>query len=151
LLDEDAAAQPLASGTYVRDGDPNDRYLVDLQADGWYRVEHYNPNGSIGETHLALFNVIDPVGGQAAYAVAVQTDDGFVYASLLMGAAGRVYLATPDCGDPADRDLAVDQGARPGDDDAMTRNCIFHNRDALLSALTAFAGQADFGRPYHRH
>ena len=150
LLDADAAAQPLVDGVYVRDGDPDDRYRISLQSDGWYRVEQFNPNGTIGESRKVLFNAVDPVDGRPAYALAIQTDDGFIYASLFVD-DGRVYLATPDCGDPLERDLAVDQGASPGDDDDMTRNCTFHSRGALLSALAMFAGQADFGRPYQRH
>jgi hypothetical protein len=62
----------------------------------------------------------------------------------------RVYLATPDCTDPLDRNAAVDHGGFPVDDDDMAHNCFFKNRGALLSALTAFAGQAGFGSPYQR-
>jgi len=88
--------------------------------------------------------------GRPAFAIAVQADDGYAYA-VAMVTGGRVQLATPDCVDPADRNLAVDHGGDEGDDDGMTPACTFHNRGALLSALAAFAGQADFGRPYQRH
>ena len=150
LLDADQAAHPLIDGVYVRTTDPADRYRVSLGSDGWYRVEQFNANGTIGATQRALFNAIEPQGGRAAYAIAVETDDGFAYAVALTDGQ-RVYLATPDCGDPLDRDLAVDHGGEWSDNDPMTPNCTFKNRQALLTALGAFAGQADFGGPYQRH
>jgi hypothetical protein len=33
----------------------------------------------------------------------------------------------------------------------MTHICHFKNRDALLGALSGFAGHAGFGAPYQRH
>ena len=150
LLDADAAVHPLADGVYVRDGDPDDRVRLSVQADGWYLAERFNENGTIGETQRALFNATDPIGGHPAFAIAVETPDGFDYATTFTD-GGRVFLATPDCGDPLDRNLAVDHGGDAGDDADMTRTCSFHNRGSLLAALAAFTGQADFGRPYQRH
>ena len=150
LLDPEAAVQPLPAGIYVRDGDPDDRFQISIEADGWYRAERFNENGTIGETERVLVNATDPIGGHPAFAIAVETPDGFDYATAFTD-GGRVFLATPDCGDPLDRNLAVDQTGDAGDDADMTRTCPFHNRGALLAALTAFAGQADFGRPYQRH
>jgi hypothetical protein len=150
LLDADAAVQPLLDGVYARDGDPADRFQLTETADGWYRVERFNANGTIGETHRALFTPMALEDGRAAFAIAEQTDDGYAYAVATI-AGGRVQLATPDCSDPSDRNLAVDHGGGEGDDGGMTPACTFHNRGALLSALAAFAGQADFGRPYQRH
>jgi hypothetical protein len=63
---------------------------------------------------------------------------------------GRVFLATPDCADPLDRNDAVDHGGQPEDDDPMTRICSFKTRDAVLAALAAFAGHASLGVPYFR-
>ena len=60
---------------------------------------------------------------------------------------GRVYLATPDCADSADRDDAVDHGGEPQDDEAMTHNCLFQTGTPLVAALSAFAGHAVFGDP----
>ena len=88
--------------------------------------------------------------GRAAFAIAEQEGDGYAYA-VAMIADGRVQLATPDCADPSDRNLAVDHGGDEEDDGGMTPACTFRNRVALLSALAAFAGQADFGGPYRRH
>jgi hypothetical protein len=150
LLDADAAVQPLLDGVYARDGDPADRFQLTESADGWYRVERFNANGTIGETHRALFTPMALEDGRAAFAIATQTDDGYAYAVATI-TNGRVQLATPDCVDPSDRNLAVDHGGDEGDDGGMTPACTFHNRGALLSALAAFAGQADFGRPYQRH
>ena len=150
LLDVDDAVQPLVDGVYVRDGDPNDRFQITETSDGWYRVERFNPNGTIGETRRALLTPMVLGDGGAAFAMAVQTEDGYAYAVALI-TQGRVQLATPDCVDPSDRNLAVDHGADADDDAGMTPACTFHNRGALLSALAAFAGQADFGRPYQRH
>ena len=150
LLDADAPAHPLEDGTYSRDGDPADALRVTLTPDGWYSVERFNANGTIGQTERALFNPMGSIAGHPAYAVAIETDDGFAYA-MVVADGRRVFMATPDCRDPLDRNLAVDQGAASGDDDLMTPTCKFHNRVALLAALAAFAGQADFGRPYQRH
>jgi len=149
LLDTDEAAQPLLDGIYVRDGDPADRFQVTETADGGYRFERFNANGTIGETRRALFTPMALEDGRPAFAIAVQEGDGYAYA-VAMIAQGRVQLATPDCADPADRNLAVDHGGDADDDGAMTA-CTFHNRGALLSALAAFAGQADFGGSYQRH
>jgi hypothetical protein len=150
LLDPDAAVHPMADGVYTRDGDPDDRFQISVQADGWYLAERFNPNGTIGESDRVLVNAMDPIGGHPAFAIAVETPDGFDYATAFTDGQ-RVFLATPDCSDPLDRNLAVDQTGEQGDDADMTRTCKFHNRGALLAALTAFAGQADFGRPYQRH
>jgi len=150
LLDPDAAVQPLPDGVYTRDGDPDDRFQISVQSDGWYRAERFNDNGTIGETERVLVNAMDPIGGHPAFAIAVETPDGFDYATAFTD-GGRVFLATPDCSDPLDRGLAVDQSGEGGDDTDMTRTCPFHTRGALVAALTAFAGQADFGRPYQRH
>jgi hypothetical protein len=148
LLDASAAAHPLEDGVYVRGGDKPDKIRVTLDPDGWYRVETYNDNGTIGETHRVLANEAE-LGDRDGYALAQETDDGYVYAAAFVE-QGRVYLATPDCADPLDRDDAVDQGAEPQDDEAMTHNCFFKTRDALIAALSAFAGHADFGAPYQR-
>ena len=149
LLDQTAAAHPLDDGVYVRDGDDADRIRITLDPDGWYRVEKYNDNGTIGETHRVLANEVS-LGGRDGYALAEETDDGFVYAAAFVEGK-RVYLATPDCADSLDRDDAVDHGGEAQDDEAMTHNCLFKNRDALVAALSAFAGHADFGAPYQRH
>ena len=149
LLDADAAVHPLPDGVYARIGGSDDRWKVSLQADGWYLVEHYNDNGTLGESRRALFNAVDPIAGHPTFAVAMEADEGFEYVTLVTDQS-RVFLATPDCGDPVDRNLAVDHGGSAGDDGAMTHNCTFHDRGALLSALAAQAGQADFGRPYQR-
>ena len=150
LLDADAAVQPLIDGVYVRDGDPTDRFQLTQIAGGGYRVERFNANGTIGETHRILLTPMALDDGRAAFAVAEQTDDGYAYAVALID-DGRVQLATPDCADPLDLNLAVDQGGEADDDGGMTPACKFRNRVALLSALAAFAGQADFGVPYQRH
>ena len=151
LLNPDASVQPLLEGVYVREGDPDDRFRVTLDADGWCELERINANGTIGETRRLLINIIGLESGGGAFALAEQAaDGGYAYAVVRVD-GGRVQLATPDCADPADRNLAVDQGAEPDDDGPMTPTCTFHNRVALLSALAAFAGQADFGRPYIRH
>ena len=150
LLDADAAVQPLLDGVYARDGDPADRFQLSETADGWYRVERFNANGTIGETHRALFTAMALEDGRAAFAIAEEESDGYAYAVATI-TNGRVQLATPDCADPSDRNLAVDHGGHADDDGGMTPACTFHNRGALLSALAAFAGQADFGRPYQRH
>ena len=148
LLDADAAAHPLDDGVYERAGDAADRWRVGRDPDGWYRIEQFDPNGAIGETRRVLFNAL-PMGAVKAFAAAEETDDGYVYAVILQQGE-RVYLATPDCADSLDASLAVDHGAQPEDDQAMTHNCFFKNREAVLSALTDFAGQADFGAPYTR-
>ena len=150
LLDADAAVQPLLDGVYVRDDDPEDRFQLTQTAGGGYRVERFNVNGTIGQTHHILLTPMALDDGRAAFAVAEQTDDGYAYAVALID-GGRVQLATPDCADPLDLNLAVDQGGEADDDIGMTPACKFRDRVALLSALAAFAGQADFGRPYQRH
>lgn len=148
LLDPDAAAHPLPDGIYERTGGDHARWRVDLDPDGWYSVERYNDNGTLGLTRRALFTPL-PGTGLKAFAVAEQRDDGFVY-SVVVVQDDRVYLATPDCSDPLDDSLAVDQGATEGDDEAMTHTCSFRTRDAVLAALANYAGQADFGAPYLR-
>ena len=149
LLDPDEAVQPLAEGTYIQEGG-GDRLRLIQTADGWYEVETMFADGTIGETHRALVNLIaTPSGG--AFAIAEQRGDGGYAYAVARVEGGRVQLATPDCADPADRDLAVDHGVAEEDDGPMTPTCSFHNRVALMSALAAFAGQADFGRPYIRH
>jgi hypothetical protein len=149
LLDATAAAHPLDDGTYVRDGDAADKIRITLAPDGWYQVETFNDNGTIGETHRVLANEAS-LGGREGYALAWETDEGFDYAVAVVDGK-RVYLATPDCSDSLDRDDAVDHGAEAQDDAAMTHNCLFKNRDALVAALSGFAGHADFGAPYQRH
>jgi hypothetical protein len=153
LLDPTEAVQPLAEGDYIQDGGPGEaggRFRLIQTADGWYEVETLYADGTIGETHRALVNLIATSGGGSFAIAEAQGDGGYAYAvARLVG--GRVQLATPDCADPADRDLAVDHGGGEDDDGSMTPNCSFHNRVALLAALAAFAGQADFGRPYIRH
>jgi hypothetical protein len=146
LLDADAAARPLEDGVYAQAG--GDRWRVGLDLDGWYRVEKFDPNGTIGETRRVLFNEL-PLDGVRAYALAEETDDGFVYA-VVVKQGDQVFLATPDCADPLDKDVAQDHGGAPQDDDSMNHNCLFRRRGDLLSALAAFAGQADFGAPYQR-
>jgi hypothetical protein len=146
LLDPDAAVQPLEDGVYARDGGDHGRWRIGRDPDGWYRVEAFNPNGTLGQTRRALFNAL-PLGAVKAFAIAEETDDGFVYA-VAVKQGERVYLATPDCADPLDKGLAVDHGGQPEDDDSMTHNCFFRTRDAVLSALADYAGQADFGAPY---
>lgn len=148
LLNPDEAAHPLADGVYARQGDPSDRWRVTLDMDGWYEVEQFNPDGAAGETRRVIFNTLADEAPNT-YAVAEETDQGYTYAVVLVRDE-RVYLATPDCSDPLDRSLAVDHGGLQEDDDAMTHNCTFRTRDAVLSALAAFAGQADFGAPYLR-
>lgn len=149
LFDPADAAHPLEDGTYVRGGDPLDKVQITLEPDGWYAVARYDPNGLIGETHRVLAVEAD-LGGREGYALAEQTDDGFVYGVAFVE-DGRVYLATPDCANSTDRDDAVDHGGEPQDDEAMTHNCLFRNRDAALAALSAFAGHAVYGEPYQRH
>lgn len=149
LLDPTAAAHPLDDGVYVRDGDESDKIRITQEPDGWYGVETYNDNGTIGETRRVLANEAS-IGGREGYVLAEQTDDGFDYAVAFVDGE-RVYLATPDCSDSLDRDDAVDHGAEARDDEAMTHNCLFKNRDALFAALSGFAGHADFGAPYQRH
>jgi hypothetical protein len=149
LLDATAAAHPLDDGVYVRDGDEADKIRITLDPDGWYRVEQYNDNGTIGETHRVLANEAT-IAGREGYALAEETDDGYDYAVAVIE-NNRVYLATPDCSDSLDRDDAVDHGGEQQDDEAMTHNCLFKNRDALFAALSGFAGHADFGAPYQRH
>jgi hypothetical protein len=151
LLNPDASVQPLLEGTYVREGDPTDRFRLTLDADGWCEMERIDANGTIGETHRVLINIIGLESGGGAFAIAEQRADGGYDYAVAEVTGGRVQLATPDCADPADRNLAVDQGADGDDDGPMTPNCSFHNRAKLLAALAAFAGQADFGRPYIRH
>ena len=149
LLDPTEAVQPLAEGDYIQEGEGNRMRLIQT-ADGWYEVETIFTDGTIGETRRALVNIIaTPAGG--AFAIAEQRGDGGYAYAVARVEGGRVQLATPDCADPADRNLAVDHGGGEDDDGPMTPTCSFHNRVALLSALTAFAGQADFGRPYIRH
>ena len=149
LLDQTAAARPLDDGVYVRDGDDADRIRITLEPDGWYNVERFDDNGAIGETHRVLANEAS-LGGRDGYALAEETDEGFDYAVAFVEGK-RVYLATPDCSDSLNRDDAVDHGGEAQDDEAMTHNCLFRNRDALVAALSAFAGHADFGAPYQRH
>jgi hypothetical protein len=148
LLDPDAAVHPLDDGVYQRDDADHERLQVSRDPDGWYRVEQFNANGTIGDTKRVLFNPL-PLGELKAYAVAQETDAGFVY-SVVIQQGERVFLATPDCADPLDASVAVDHGGQPDDDDAMTHNCLFKDRDALIGALADYAGQADFGAPYIR-
>jgi hypothetical protein len=147
LLDPTEAAHPLDDGVYVRAS--GDQLRVSLEPDGWYQVEQIGADGLIGESHRALFNAVTLDGGRPGYAIAEDSDDGFIYAVGYVERE-RVYLATPDCADPLDRNAAVDHGGFADDDDDMAHNCFFKNRGALISALTAFAGQAGFGSPYQR-
>jgi hypothetical protein len=150
LLDPDAAAHPVDDGIYVRDGDPTDRFRLTLEPDGWYDVEQFDPNGAIGETKRILVNEQD-FDGRDGYLIAEEAGDGgYTYAMAFLD-HGRVFLATPDCADPLDRDDAVDHEGEVQDDEAMTHNCLFQNRSALVAALSQFAGHADFGAPYQRH
>jgi hypothetical protein len=150
LLDPDAAVHPVEDGTYVRDGDDSDRFRLTLDPDGWYRVEQFNPNGTIGQTKRLLVNEQD-FDGRDGYLIGEEAGDGGYTYSVAFLDHGRVFMATPDCADPLDRDDAVDHGGEPQDDEAMTHNCLFRTRDALVAALSAFAGHADFGSPYQRH
>lgn len=146
LLDADAAAHPLADGVYERDGGERQRLRITAEPDGWYDVEQIDSGGTIGQTRRVLVNPLPEVGPKT-FALAEASDDGFVYAVALVQGE-RVYLATPDCADPLDRSLAIDHGGLPEDDDSMTHNCSFRTREAVLSALAVYAGQADFGAPY---
>ncbi len=147
LLDPDAAVQPLADGLYARqDGDPA-RFQLTREPDGWYRAEAVEPGGLLGESHRLLVNRAG--GGGHDFVIAAETADGFVYAIAHLDGR-RVFLATPDCSDGLDRSLALDQGATADEDDPMTRHCHFRTRDAVLPALTAFAGSAELGAPYLR-
>jgi hypothetical protein len=149
LLDPDAAAHPLADGVYERADAEHERIQLTREADGWYDVEQFNANGTIGETRKVLLNPLD-AGGLKAFAAAEQGDDGFTYAVVVVQGE-RVFLATPDCADPLDASLAVDHGGEQEDDDAMTHNCVFRTREAVMTALADFVGQADFGAPYLKH
>jgi hypothetical protein len=148
LLDGDAPAHPLDDGVYQRAGGDDARLRITLRPDGWYDVEQVDANGVIGQTHRVLLNPL-PLGALKAFAAAEETDDGFIYGVVLVQGE-RVFLATPDCADPLDASLAVDHGGQPDDDEDMTHNCRFRDPGALSSALTDYAGQADFGAPYTR-
>jgi hypothetical protein len=149
LLDPDAAAHPIDDGAYVRDGDPTDRLRLTLRPDGWYDVEEFNANGTIGQTRQMLANEQDFDGRDGYILAEADGDGGYDYAVAFLD-QGRVFLATPDCSDPLDREDAVDHGAEPEDDEAMIHNCLFKSRSALAAALSQFAGHADFGAPYRR-
>jgi hypothetical protein len=152
LLDPDAAVHPLADGVYERADASHERYRISLTPDGWYDVEDFNPNGTIGLTHKVVFNRLEDQDGAEAphsFAVAEETENGFVYAAVLVRGE-RVYLATPDCADSLDAGLAVDHGGQREDDDAMSHDCVFRTKEAVMAALTDFVGQADFGAPYLR-
>lgn len=148
LLDPDAAAHPIEDGVYQREGEDS-RYRVSLGSDGWYRIEEIQAGGLIGESHRALLNPISLDGGINAFAVAEETDQGYEYGIALLE-HGRVFLATPDCVDPVDRNDAVDHGGQAEDDDPMTHICSFKTRGALNAALAAYAGHATFGAPFLR-
>jgi len=148
LLDSSEAAHPIEDGFYQRDGEAA-RYRVSLGADGWYRVEPVEAGGLIGQTHRVLLNAMTLDGGREGFAVAEQTDEGYDYSVAVLD-HGRVYLATPDCVDPLDRNDAVDHGARAEDDDPMTHICKFRTRGAVQAALAAYAGHASFGAPFLR-
>ena len=149
LLEPDAAAHPIEDGVYQREGEET-RYRVSLGSDGWYRIEEIQAGGLIGESHRALLNPITLEGGREAFAVAEEADQGYEYGLALLD-HGRVFLATPDCVDPVDRNDAVDHGGQAEDDDPMTHKCSFKTRGALVAALAAYAGHASFGAPFLRH
>jgi hypothetical protein len=149
LLDPSEAAHPLEDGVYQRDDGEGARFRVSLGSDGWYSIEQVEVGGLIGESHRVLLNAITLDGGREAFALAQQTDDGFDYAIAYLD-HGRVYLATPDCVDPLDRNDAVDHGGQAEDDDPMTHKCSFKTRGALVAALASYAGHASFGAPYIR-
>jgi hypothetical protein len=148
LLDPDDAAHPIEDGTYQREGEDG-LYRVGRDSDGWYRIEKIEAGGLIGESHRALLNAMTLDGGREAFAVAEQTDEGYEYGIALLD-HGRVFLATPDCADPVDRNDAVDHGGQAEDDDPMTHICSFKTRGALNAALAAYAGHASFGAPFLR-
>jgi hypothetical protein len=148
LLDPDEAAHPIADGVYQRQGEA-ERYQVSVGSDGWYQVEEIEAGGLIGQSHRVLLNEVTLDGGREAFAVAEQADEGYEYAVALVD-HGRVFLATPDCADPLDRNDAVDHDGQPEDDNPMTRICSFKTRGALVAALAAFAGHANLGVPYFR-
>ena len=148
LLDPDEAVHPIADGVYQRQGEA-DRYRISLGSDGWYEIEPVEADGMIGQSHHVLLNRVALADGGEEFAVAEQADEGYRYAVVRLD-HGRVFLATPDCADPLDRNDAVDHGGQPEDDDPMTRICSFKTRDALVAALAAFAGHANFGVPYFR-
>lgn len=148
LLDPDAAVRPLADGLYVRQGGDKARFQLTQEPDGWYRVEAVEADGLLGESHRVLVTRAS-AGGANDYVIAAETPDGFVYAVAHLDGR-RVFLATPDCADSLDRSLALDQGATGDEDEPMTRRCHFKTRDAVLPALAAFAGSAEFGAPYLR-
>lgn len=148
LLDPDQAAHPIDDGIYQRAGD-DARYRVSLGSDGWYRIEQVEQGGLIGQSHRVLLNPMTLDGGREGFVVAEQTDEGYDYSVAYLD-HGRVYLATPDCVDPLDRNDAVDHGARAEDDDPMTHICKFRTRGAVQAALAAYAGHASFGAPFLR-
>jgi len=150
LLNPDAAAHPIDDGVYERPGQHEDRAQVSLRPDGWYDVSNFNPNGSIGDTQRILMNEAD-VGGRPGYVFAEAEEDGGYQYGVAFVEQGRVYLATPDCNDPEDREDAIDHGGEAQDDQGMTHTCLFRSRAALVAALSAFAGHAVFGEPYQRH
>lgn len=152
LLDPDAAAHPLADGVYERTDADHERFRITLEPDGWYDAEDFDANGAIGETHKVLLNHLSDEDGDEApnsFAAVEETGDTFTYFAVLIR-DDRVYLATPDCADPLDSSLAVDHGGQPEDDEAMTHDCVFRTKEAVMAALTDFVGQADFGAPYLR-
>ena len=149
LLDPSEAAHPLEDGVYQRDDDDQARFRVNLGSDGWYRIEQIDPGGLIEESHRVLLNAMTLEGGREGYVLAQQTDEGYEYAVAYLD-HGRVYLATPDCVDPLDRNDAVDHGGQAEDDDPMTHICSFKTRGALTAALASYAGHASFGAPYIR-
>jgi hypothetical protein len=149
LFDESEAAHPLEEGLYQRADADHAQFRVSLGSDGWYRIERVEDGGLIGESHRVLLSAMTLDGGREGFAVAEQTDEGYDYAVAYLD-HGRVYLATPDCVDPLDRNDAVDHGGQGEDDDPMTHNCSFKTRGALTAALAAYAGHASFGAPYIR-
>jgi hypothetical protein len=153
LLNPDAAAHPLDDGVYQRPGGgDDDKMQVSLRPDGWYDVSSFNPNGTIGESHRVLLNEEDDLGGRRGFVAAQEVEDGgYEYAVVFVEANGRVFMATPDCDDPADLADAVDHDGEAQDNEGMTHTCLFRSRAALVAALSAFAGHAVYGEPYQRH
>lgn len=150
LLDADAAVHPLEDGVYARAGDAQDALRISAAPDGWYRVEQVGANGLLGETHKVLVTPLPLEDGTDGFALAEETDDGFVYAVGRSAQGGGFYLAEPDCADPLDRGEATENGGAYDDDDPMNHRCVFTDHKSLLAALVAYASAADFGEPYAR-
>ena len=143
LLDEHAAAQPLASQGASCAGDVGENQTkaqLTAQPDGWYLWQCQNEDGSWEKGDRVLLNALGGRDGYRVYVLGAEDPGSSIYGLVEVSADGRWYSHLPSC-DHSDEDRAGAAAAGA----AMNKDtCDFTSREQLFAAMKAIMARDDF-------